>query len=875
MIGEIIGNRYRILRELGRGGMAQVYLAEDLNEAHLVAVKILYSQFGSDPTYIQRFIREAQLAEALDVPQVVKTRDYGASRDTYYLVMDYVEGVDLDDHLHDRKRLPWEEALQLIDQVCLALEAAHAHGIVHRDIKPQNIMLTDQGEVKVLDFGIAQAQMLPSLTQTGFIGSPYSIAPEQALGEEIDIRADIYSTGILLYQLIAGKVPFDGNSPWAIIQQHISDDIPDLAQVADVPLGVQQLFAGMVAKQPKDRFQTPGQVHQAIAAVLSGNTIEISATATQNLNQAKRAAIAYELFQQAEAALEEEDWTEAVSLLTQTLQFDPNHPNAKEKLNAAGTKGRLQALYIAASQALAASRWQEAINQFSEIQAVNPDYRDVAERLAKAQEGLTHQDSQLRLARFFDEALAFWQADQPAQAEQRYRRIRAAADDPEAVDKIWAEVQKAAAALSQEAKQRQPQSEANNATEYSNTSLSQARWLAITAVLVLIIVAAVLYVSQNPPAALTETPSTDQLAQAQAAFEAGDVGTAEALVNAALDDNPENETALALQAELVELDARNTQLAAAFSAVAARDWNTALGLLEPLAESRDFQPDTVNSLLCDTYLSRGQERLDSITTARDAATVRAARRDFQAGQQICPDRPELQTQFDLATLYLAGLDQSANIDARIEALDALRKTQPDYANRQVQETLYRAYLARGEIQENAGSLRSALTDYQAARELDVASTDQARLSEFRVRQALSQISVIETVITPTQTVPTPVPGNFQYAAPKLTGPAPFAEFAGQFTEIILSWEPVGLLAADEYYDVTIRYFVGEEPRYWGSGPLTEISWRVPIEAGYGVAGRDEFTWWVTVRQANTGTNSEIDRALSPPSEERIFFWRPQ
>ncbi|HMQ54247.1 MAG TPA: protein kinase, partial [Anaerolineae bacterium] len=270
MIGKVLGNRYRILREIGAGGMAKVYLAEDSTGGDLLAVKVLYPQFSQDMAFVQRFIREARLASTLTDPHIVHVLDYGADRDLQYLVMEYVEGKDLNAFLRERGALEWTYALELLDQLATALEHAHSHDIVHRDIKPQNLMLDESGLLKVLDFGIARKPALPSLTQSGFIGSPYYASPEQAMGEDVDIRSDIYSAGIVLYELLSGRIPFDAKSPWSIISQHISSDPPPINLPAGtIPASVDALLRQMLAKRPEQRFQTPTQLRQTLAAIFA------------------------------------------------------------------------------------------------------------------------------------------------------------------------------------------------------------------------------------------------------------------------------------------------------------------------------------------------------------------------------------------------------------------------------------------------------------------------------------------------------------------------------------------------------------------------------------------------------------------------------
>ncbi|HRV96932.1 MAG TPA: protein kinase, partial [Anaerolineae bacterium] len=274
MIGSVLGNRYRILREIGAGGMAKVYLAEDISGNELVAVKVLYPQFSQDISFIQRFNREAKLASTLTDSHIVRVLDYGADRDLQYLVMEYVEGKDLNSALKENGPFEWQYALEILDQLATALEHAHVHGVVHRDIKPQNLMLNDSGLLKILDFGIARIPTLPSLTQSGFIGSPYYASPEQAMGEEVDIRSDIYSAGIVLYEILSGHIPFDAKSPWSIISQHITSEPPPIELPdREIPQNVEDLLKRMLAKRPDERFQSPSELRESIAAVFAGQSV--------------------------------------------------------------------------------------------------------------------------------------------------------------------------------------------------------------------------------------------------------------------------------------------------------------------------------------------------------------------------------------------------------------------------------------------------------------------------------------------------------------------------------------------------------------------------------------------------------------------------
>ncbi|HSJ54870.1 MAG TPA: protein kinase, partial [Anaerolineae bacterium] len=275
MIGKILSNRYKLLDDVGNGGMAWVYLGQDLLEARQVAIKVLYTPLGQDPDFVRRFVQEARLAMALcnDAAgkHVVPVLDYGSDQETHYLVMEYVEGQNLRQLLECEGPLPWERALALARQVTEALQHAHQHGIVHRDVKPENIMVLPGDEVRVLDFGVARARTSPTLTHSGFVGSPYYVAPEQAMGRRVDIRADIYSLGIVLYEMLSGRLPFESDTPWIVVNHHIATPPPPLEEMQPaLPGTVTRLVRKALSKRPDDRFQTPVEMAQVIAAILAG-----------------------------------------------------------------------------------------------------------------------------------------------------------------------------------------------------------------------------------------------------------------------------------------------------------------------------------------------------------------------------------------------------------------------------------------------------------------------------------------------------------------------------------------------------------------------------------------------------------------------------
>lgn len=255
MVGNRI-KRYKILDEIGTGGIATVYRARDSRTGSIVAVKVMHPHLAKDQVYVQRFRREAQTAFSLYDPHIVKVLDLGEDKGNYFLVMEYVRDETLQKLIQDRHSLTVEQALDIARQVTRTLDAAHRQGIVHRDIKPQNLMVTPEGLVKAMDFGIAKAVDLNTITQTGaFIGSPHYMSPQQAKGARgNDIRSDIYSLGVVLHQMLTGTVPFDGDSPWAVLHKQVEGEPVPVHQLrVDVPNEVGAVVQTAVARDPQGR----------------------------------------------------------------------------------------------------------------------------------------------------------------------------------------------------------------------------------------------------------------------------------------------------------------------------------------------------------------------------------------------------------------------------------------------------------------------------------------------------------------------------------------------------------------------------------------------------------------------------------------------
>ena len=286
---QLLGGRYVLAEPLGRGGMAEVRLAHDLRLDRPVAVKLLRRDVAGDPTYLARFRREAQSTASLNHPSIVAVFDSGeepvAGALVPYLVMEYVSGATLHDVLRREQAMDPRRALELTDGVLEALAYAHAHGIVHRDIKPANVMLTGDGSVKVMDFGIARpmGQQGMTLTQTAMVvGTAEYLSPEQARGETVDPRADLYSVGCLLFELLTGRPPFQGDTPVAVALQHLrSEPQPPSALAPAVGGGCDDLVLRALAKDRDQRFADAAQMREAVAREvrrLSGDTTVPSPT---------------------------------------------------------------------------------------------------------------------------------------------------------------------------------------------------------------------------------------------------------------------------------------------------------------------------------------------------------------------------------------------------------------------------------------------------------------------------------------------------------------------------------------------------------------------------------------------------------------------
>ncbi len=294
MLGKVFNQRYRLKEKIGSGGMADVYVADDLLLGREVALKILNAQYAADPAFIQRFRLEAQAAANLNHPNIVNIYDWGNEGELYYIVMEYVEGRDLKEILRSEGRLLPDRAAEIAAEVCAALQFAHRHNIVHRDIKSHNIFITNIGQVKVMDFGIAREGNGGGITQTGMVmGTPQYISPEQAQGLAVDGRSDIYSLGIVLYEMLTGKVPFDDPNPVTITYKQVREDpVPPSVIDPEIPATLEAIIMKAMAKNPANRFQSAQEMKADLLRFLEGMPVSATPVLPETTYAAAAAAAA-------------------------------------------------------------------------------------------------------------------------------------------------------------------------------------------------------------------------------------------------------------------------------------------------------------------------------------------------------------------------------------------------------------------------------------------------------------------------------------------------------------------------------------------------------------------------------------------------------
>ena len=266
--GIYLSGRYQVLSKIGAGGMADVYKAKDCMLNRYVAVKVLKKEYREDENFVKKFRSEAQAAAGLLNPNIVNVYDVGEDRGLYYMVMELVEGITLKEYVHKKGKLSSKEAISIAIQMCTGIEAAHNHHIIHRDIKPQNIIISKEGKVKVTDFGIAKATTSHTVS-TSAMGSVHYVSPEQARGGYCDEKSDIYSAGITMYEMVTGRVPFDGDSTVSVAMKHLQENITPPSEYApDLYPALEKIILKCTQKSAERRYQSAGELIQDLKRAL-------------------------------------------------------------------------------------------------------------------------------------------------------------------------------------------------------------------------------------------------------------------------------------------------------------------------------------------------------------------------------------------------------------------------------------------------------------------------------------------------------------------------------------------------------------------------------------------------------------------------------
>ena len=331
--GQKINDRYEIIRSIGEGGMANVYLGYDTILDRNVAIKVLRGDLSNDEKFVRRFQREALSASSLAHPNIVEMYDVGEDDGTYYIVMEYVEGKTLKQLLKKRGTLTLSEAIDIMSQLTDGMAHAHDSYIIHRDLKPQNIMIKDDGQIKITDFGIAMALNATQLTQTNSVmGSVHYLPPEQASGKGSTIKSDIYSMGIIFYELLSGSLPFRGDNAVEIALKHMRDPLPSLrAENSAIPQSIENIIKKATAKNPKNRYESAREMHEDLLTALNDermNEEEIQFKYPEHEESKK-----VKKTEPATTTTEDDEEAEAKREKIEQLENDTSDDNKSEKRN--------------------------------------------------------------------------------------------------------------------------------------------------------------------------------------------------------------------------------------------------------------------------------------------------------------------------------------------------------------------------------------------------------------------------------------------------------------------------------------------------------------------------------------------------------------
>jgi WD40 repeat protein/predicted Ser/Thr protein kinase len=421
--------KYEILEELGRGGFAVVYKALDTTLERIVALKVLAPHLTWEPHFIQQFHREAKAVARLHHPHIVVIHEIGEEEGQFFIAMEYLQGHILAQMLAEEDPLSLEQVVIILEQLADALDYAHSQGVLHRDIKPGNIIVEGREQGKpyttLMDFGLVKVMEDSRYVRStgGIVGTPEYMSPEQAEGEELDHRSDLYSLGVVAYQMCTGQAPFTAPSPLAVLRGHVDKEPPPPLELnPDLPVEVARVLLKALAKQREDRYQSAGEMAHALRQAMEAEE--------RKHQREKRLQSVYEQLQE---AIEHQDWRTAEARCRNILALEPEYQDVPElwmQVREARARQReLDELYREAQAEIENSAWMEAKELCQRIETLESGYRDVDELRSKADEGLRQEQArkehQGRLARLYEQAQAALQKSQWKEAEQLFADVEA------------------------------------------------------------------------------------------------------------------------------------------------------------------------------------------------------------------------------------------------------------------------------------------------------------------------------------------------------------------------------------------------------------------------------------------------------------------
>ena len=435
-VGRTIGNRYKIESILGRGGMSSVYKAQDPNLKRTVAVKIIHNHLTDNPEFVARFEREAAVIAQLRHNNIVQVHDFDHDEDTYYMVMEYVPGETLSKKLEAlkqaRMRMPLQDTIRILTTICNAVDYAHQKRMIHRDLKPANVMINLMGEPILMDFGIARMIGGDAHTDSGMaMGTAAYMAPEQVQGQSADHRADIYSLGIIFFEMLSGIPPYGGESTYQIMLKHVNEPLPDIKDIeANTPNSLILILERALEKNPDYRYQTAGEMANALATVgvqLQGPADTLAARHIDNMSS---------MWQDARQLQDRKDWIALIAKLDALRAADPDYQAQKVKdLRETAVLN----LHERAEKQVEAKRWEEAQMSVKALLQYDPDHEGLHDLETAIEAGLAQIALQAELNQQYEKAVAHLEAREFQRALELWQLIQHQSGDLEFLDRLMVE----------------------------------------------------------------------------------------------------------------------------------------------------------------------------------------------------------------------------------------------------------------------------------------------------------------------------------------------------------------------------------------------------------------------------------------------------